>query len=41
MVYLVLGVLAALISTAVHSQYALMQIIRGDTKWMIRNCENK
>jgi hypothetical protein len=34
-------VLAALISTAVHAQYALMQIIREHTKWMIRNCEYK
>jgi hypothetical protein len=34
-------VLAALISTAVHAQYALMQIVRGATKWMARNCENK
>jgi hypothetical protein len=34
-------VLAALISTAVHAQYALMQKIGGDTKWMIHNCENK
>jgi hypothetical protein len=34
-------VLAALISTAVHAQYALMQKIEGDAKWMICNCKNK